>query len=187
MLGGTSHPVCEALLRVQRERDPELGVHSRTVANLAAGVGRRLRLSATQLEALILAGELHDVGKIALPDAILEKPSPLDPDEWGLMQKHTLYGEEFLAASAELSCAAKIVRASHERYDGLGYPDGLTGETIPRAARIIAACDAYVAMTDERPYARAASPDAAIAELRRCASRQFDPVVVEALCVELGA
>jgi HD-GYP domain-containing protein (c-di-GMP phosphodiesterase class II) len=134
------------------------------------------------IQTLQLAGELHDIGKVAIPDAILSKPGPLDAKEWALVKGHTLIGERILAAAPALAQVAKLVRASHERFDGSGYPDGLAGEEIPLGSRIIAVCDAYDAMIGPRPYRLGMSEDVVIAELRRCAGEQFDPMIVEVFC-----
>ena len=134
---------------------------------------------------LLQAASLHDVGKAAVPDDILNKSGPLNDDEWAFMRRHTLIGERILSAAPALSRAAKLVRWSHERYDGKGYPDKLAGRAIPLASRIIAVCDAYDAMVSDRPYKPAAEPAAARAELRRCAGQQFDPEVVEICCAVL--
>jgi HD-GYP domain-containing protein (c-di-GMP phosphodiesterase class II) len=124
---------------------------------------------------------LHDIGKIAIPDAILTKPGPLDDEEWSFMEQHTIFGERIVAAARSLAAVASLIRSSHERWDGKGYPDGLAGDQIPLAARIILACDAFDAITSERPYSPARSPDAALEEIRECAGSQFDPRVVQAL------
>ena len=172
----------DVLVKALSERYPDLEPHMGAVAELADAVARRLGLPDAQVAEARLAGELHDVGKVAVPEVILDKPGPLDEQEWLFMRRHTLIGERIVAAAPALSSVARIVRASHERLDGRGYPDGLKGADIPLAARIVFACDAFEAMTSNRPYS-AASPDAeALAELRRCAGSQFDPVVVEALC-----
>ena len=131
---------------------------------------------------LRLAGELHDIGKVAIPDAIMSKPGPLDPDEWAIVRRHTIIGERILAAAPALSQVAKLVRSSHERNDGTGYPEGLAGDEIPLGSRIVAVCDAFDAMIGPRPYRRGMSEEAAIAELRACASTQFDPKVVDVFC-----
>lgn len=177
----------DVLLQVLREREPELRDHLEGVAALVVGVARELGLSAEQVDEVARAAELHDIGKIAIPDAILHKPGPLDADEWRLMREHTVVGDRILGAAPAMRPVASIVRSSHERYDGGGYPDGLVGERIPLGARIVAVCDAFDAMTSERPYkGRVPRPDA-IAELRRCAGTQFDPVVVEAFCAVASA
>ncbi len=172
----------DVLLQALREREPELHRHLRGVAALAAAVGRRLALSAEQLDEVARAAELHDVGKIAIPDEILHKPDPLDAGEWELMRQHTVIGDRILGAAPAMRPVAAIVRASHERWDGEGYPDRLAGEQIPLGARIVSVCDAYHAMTSPRPYQRTLAPEDALAELRRCAGTQFDPAVVEAFC-----
>jgi diguanylate cyclase (GGDEF)-like protein len=170
----------DVLLRALAERHPDLEGHLGDGAELAVEAGRRLGLDGEPLHHLRLAAELHDVGKVAIPDAIITKPGPLDDDEWAFVRRHTLIGERIVAAAPALGPVAKLVRASHERWDGGGYPDSIAGEEIPLGARIIAVCDAYDAMLCERPYRRARSADAAMEELRRCAGTQFDPAVVEA-------
>jgi two-component system, cell cycle response regulator len=127
------------------------------------------------------AAELHDVGKVAIPDAILHKQGSLDDDEWAFVRRHTLIGERIIGAAPALAQAAKLVRSTHERFDGAGYPDGLAGEQIPLGSRIIAVCDAFTAMTHQRPYAPQLTIQQAIAELDRCAGEQFDPQVVTVL------
>ncbi len=178
----------DVLMRIFREREPALGEHSEGVAHLCAGLGRGLGLDAEAQDVLVRAAELHDIGKIAIPDEILLKPGPLDDEEWRLMRRHTLIGDRILGATPALRPVARLVRSSHERWDGRGYPDGLAGEEIPRGARIICLCDAYDAMTSARSYKAAVSSAEAIAELRRCAGDQFDPELVEAFCamVESG-
>jgi two-component system, cell cycle response regulator len=175
----------DVLLQVLQERQPELQEHLHEVAELAVAIGRKLALMPEELDEMARAAELHDVGKMAIPDEILNKPGPLDRIELGFIRQHTIVGERILAAAPSLSPVARIVRASHERWDGSGYPDGLQGEEIPLASRIIAACDAYHAMTSDRPYAAAVPQKDALAELRRCAGAHFDPKVVEVLCAEV--
>jgi len=126
------------------------------------------------------AAELHDVGKVAIPDAILNKAGPLDEAEWSFMRRHTIIGERILLSAPALRPVARLVRSSHERWDGGGYPDGLAQEEIPLGARIVAVCDAFDAMTTDRPYRRRVSDAAALAELRGNAGTQFDPQVVKA-------
>jgi two-component system cell cycle response regulator len=171
----------DVLLSVLHERDAGLRGHLTGVAQLARAVGTRLELSPTDLHDLGLAAELHDVGKLAIPDAILSKPGPLTEEEWPFIHRHTLVGERILSAAPSLSRIARLVRSTHERVDGLGYPDGLSDTDIPLLSRIISACDAFFAMIEDRPYRSAMASEDAIAELRRCAGAQFDPVVVEAL------
>jgi diguanylate cyclase (GGDEF)-like protein len=166
------------LLRIVNQRAPELGEHADAVKGLAAAVGEDLRLPPGELAALSRASELHDIGKIAIPDAILTKPTALDEEEWEFIRQHTILGERIVSAAPSLAPVARLIRASHERWDGAGYPDGLSGEQIPLSSRIIFACDAYDAITAERPYSPARGPETALEELRRAAGSQFDPEVV---------
>jgi two-component system, cell cycle response regulator len=170
----------DVLLRAVQERKPELGEHVGGVAQLAEDTARRLGLTGDALVAVRHGAELHDIGKLAIPDSILDKPGPLDADELAFMRRHTVIGERIVAAAPALSEVAALVRASHEHYDGLGYPDRLAGEQIPLGARVVSVCDAWDAMTSDRPYRRAMPHAAALTELRRCAGTQFDPAVVEA-------
>ena len=174
----------EVLLEALFERDPELRAHVQDVAALSAAVGRRIGLEAEELEELVVAAQLHDLGKIAIPDAVLEKPGPLDENEWKLIRQHTVIGQRILSAAPLLRGVGTIVRATHEHWDGTGYVDGLVGDAIPLAARIIAVCDTFAAMTSDRPYSKAVSLGEALAELRRCAGTQFDPEVVGIFCEE---
>ena len=145
----------------------------------------RLGLSPEEVDDVKRASALHDIGKLAIPEDILEKPEPLTAEEWEFIRQHTVIGERILTAAPSLAGCGKIVRSSHERWDGSGYPDGLVGEQIPLQARIIFACDAFEAMTSHRPYREARPQEDALAELRRCAGTQFDPQVVGALVAEL--
>ncbi len=172
----------DVLLRTLSERRPGHHVRLRDIGELALAVGRELYMGPEGLDEVARAAELHDVGKIAVPDAILDKPGPLDPVEWSFMRRPPLLGERILLAAPALRPVARLVRSSHERWDGGGYPDGLTGDEIPLGARVVAVCDAFDAMTAERPYREPVSEDEAVAELRRCAGTQFDPDVVEAFC-----
>jgi diguanylate cyclase (GGDEF)-like protein len=171
----------DVLMRVLAERHPELGEHLDDVTDLCARVADTLGFSEDERAALLQAAALHDIGKAAVPDAILDKEGPLDEEEWAFMRQHTLIGERILGVAPALAHAAELVRASHEHFDGSGYPDGLAGEEIPLAARIIGVCDAYDAMTTSRPYRPTPmSPEGALSELRMTAGTQFDPVVVAA-------
>ena len=167
------------LLGMLREREPALDRHLGGVAHLAGALGRELDLDAEDLDVLIRAAEMHDVGKIAIPDEILRKRTPLTEAEQDLVRTHTVVGERILTAAPALREVAKLVRSSHENWDGSGYPDGLAGEEIPLGSRVILICDAYSAMIGERPYGRSRSREEAIAELRREAGHQFDPQLVE--------
>jgi two-component system cell cycle response regulator len=173
----------EVLLQALYEREPDLKGHTRSVTTLAVEVGRRLGLTGRKLDELERAAQLHDIGKIAVPDQILRKPSKLTEDEWVFIRQHTVVGQRILAVSPALRRIGDIVRSTHERWDGAGYPDGIEGTAIPLAARIIAVCDAYDAMTANRPYRPALDPDVAVAELERCAGTQFDPDVVAVFAV----
>jgi diguanylate cyclase (GGDEF)-like protein len=167
-----------ALLSALGERDVGLNGHVSDVAALAEAVGRSFGLGPDELEELRAGAELHDIGKIAIPDSILFKPGPLDPEEMSFMRRHTLIGARIVAAVPSLAQLGPMIRSSHEFWNGAGYPDRLRGEEIPLAARIIAVCDAYAAMLEDRPYRAGFRPDEALAELERCSATQFDPAVV---------
>ena len=128
-----------------------------------------------------LAGLLHDIGKVAIPDAILQKPGPLTEEEWVQMRRHSIVGAEVISHIPSVRPLVPVIRAHHERWDGHGYPDQLQDEQIPLAARLIAVVDTYSVMITDRPYQRACSSTTALRELRRCAGTQFDPQVVKAL------
>jgi diguanylate cyclase (GGDEF)-like protein len=172
----------DVLLHTLRERQPDLHEHLHDVAELALAIGRSYDMTPEELDVLARAAELHDVGKVAIPDEILSKPGPLDEAEWAFMRRHTIIGERILMAAPALRPVAGTVRSSHERWDGSGYPDGLAGEKIPLAARIVCVCDAFHAMISERPYRPAMTQEDALEELRSCAGTQFDERVVETFC-----
>ena len=178
---GTESQVQDALIAALSARDPGMESHATGVAMLAAAVGQALELGATELRALNHGAALHDIGKIAIPDELLDKPTVLDPQEREFVQTHPLIAERIIAAAPALGYAAQIVRSVQEHWDGGGYPDGLSGEAIPLASRIIGVCNAYQAMTSDRPHRATRSPEQAIAELRRCAGTQFDSDLVETL------
>ena len=178
---GVKRQLRSVLLQVLDERESALHEHLEGTAALALAVGRRMELDPEELDAVVRGAELHDVGKMAIPDTILTKPGPLNEEEWAFMRRHTILGERILAAAPALIPVSKLVRASHERWDGNGYPDGLAGEDIPLGARIICACDAYNAMISKRVYSRAKTQHEAILELSANAGSQFDPHVVEEL------
>ena len=161
--------------------------HSNAVAALAGAIGRRLGWDEAGIGRLRLAAMLHDVGKVRVPDEILRKPGPLDDEEWREMARHPVVGAEIVARVEGLEPIGPWIRHSHERIDGAGYPDGLAGEAIPMASRILLVADAYDAMTSDRSYRRAMSAEDAIAELDQNAGTQFDAVCVEALKAELAA
>jgi HD-GYP domain-containing protein (c-di-GMP phosphodiesterase class II) len=162
--------------------DAYTGEHSRDVVLLSIAVAEELRLDARGKRDTEFVALLHDVGKIRIPDEIINKPGPLTPEERAVVETHTLIGEEMLdRVGGVLGNVGQLVRSCHERWDGGGYPDGLAGEQIPVVARIVCACDAYSAITTDRAYRAGRSPEEALAELRRCAGTQFDPDVVDAL------
>jgi diguanylate cyclase (GGDEF)-like protein len=168
----------DVLLQALSERHPELSEHGDGVAELAVEVGAGLGITGEDLVQLRHAASLHDIGKMAIPDAILNKPAALTEDEWAFMRRHTIIGERILAVAPALGPAARLVRSSHEGWDGRGYPDGLAGVEIPLGARIVAVCDAFDAMISQRPYASPKTTEQALTELRRCAGTQFDPKIV---------
>jgi len=182
----TDELVHRVLLHVAAEHDGELRDHVDDVAELADAVGRELGLDAEALTDVRRAATLHDIGKIAIPDAILKAPRALTEDEWQYMRRHTIIGERIINAAPGLSRVAGMVRSSHERYDGTGYPDALAGEDIPLGSRIVAVCDAYDAMVTDRAYRPARPPEDALAELAACAGTQFDARVVAAFTAVIG-
>jgi len=162
--------------------DHYTGAHSRHVVDLVLAVSEACALPADEQRDAEFVALLHDVGKIRIPSSIINKPGTLDADEWAIMQTHTVEGQRMLErVGGLLGHVGRIVRSCHERWDGRGYPDGLAGTDIPRVARVVSACDAYSAMTTDRPYRSALSQTEAIAELQNCAGSQFDPAVVDAL------
>ncbi len=169
-----------ALANAVDAKDTYTGYHSARLAELALAVGKRLGIKDGFLEDLRWGAMLHDIGKIGVPDEILRKPARLTEEEWAIVRRHPVIGEQILAPVPKLAVAAGIVRHHHERYDGRGYPDGLSGEGIPLGARILAVVDAYGAITDERAYQHSRSHEEAVAELRNCSGTQFDPAIVAA-------
>jgi HD-GYP domain-containing protein (c-di-GMP phosphodiesterase class II) len=162
--------------------DAYTGSHSRDVVELVVSVADELGLRSRDRQRAEFAALLHDVGKVKIPAAIINKPGPLDDAEWELMQTHTIIGESMLGQiGGLLGEVGQIVRSCHERWDGGGYPDKLAGEEIPLAARIVCTCDAWSAMTTDRSYRKARSPEEAMAELQACSGTHFDPRVVDAL------
>jgi putative nucleotidyltransferase with HDIG domain len=164
-------------------RDDRTGSHSGRVVELACRVARLLRLEPEALRELAYAACLHDIGKVGVPDAVLRKPGPLDGAEWAVIEGHPEQGAELITRVPGLERVASIVRHHHERFDGCGYPDGLSGDDIPIESRILAVADAWAAMTEERPYRRLMGEAAAEAELCEHSGSQFDPQVVDALRV----
>jgi two-component system cell cycle response regulator len=180
---GESDRTMAALLEALSLREPDLQAQLAGLGALAGDVGRMLGLRRDELEELDRVAQLHDLGKLAVPDEILSKPGPLDEREWAFVRQHTIVGERILRASPALRSIASIVRATHENWDGSGYPDRAAGEEIPLAARIVYACNAFVAMTTDRPYRNALPVEEALSELMRCAGTQFDPTVIRVLVV----
>jgi diguanylate cyclase (GGDEF)-like protein len=172
--------LASALARAVDAKDAYTRSHCQTVSQLCGLIGAELGLDTGRLTRLRLAGLLHDVGKIGVPDAILNKPAKLTDDEYEHMKRHSLLGYDIVQA-ADMEVEARWVRHHHERFDGAGYPDGLSGEEIPLESRVILVADAFEAMTSDRPYRQAPGQSFAILELGRHAGTQFDPAVVEAL------
>jgi len=181
----TGHPghgdVVAALASALQERDAYTGEHSESVVEMSARVAEAMALDPDEVARIRMGALLHDIGKVGIPDDVLHKPTALDEGEWELMRQHPVIGERILRMIPGLGAIARIVRHEHERWDGGGYPDGLVGKEIPAGSRIILACDAYHAMTSDRPYRKATSHADAMAELSRHAGTQFDPEVVQAL------
>ena len=184
-VGGASRTAVGALAAAIDARDNYTHVHSEQVVALATGVARRLGLSDRDVELIRDAAMLHDVGKVAIPNEILYKPGPLDDAEWAVMREHPVIGERIIRRTPELVAIAPIVRHEHERWDGDGYPDGLSTTDIPVGSRVILACDAYNAMITTRPYREPMADADARAELEAGAGTQFDPDVVDALLAVL--
>jgi diguanylate cyclase (GGDEF)-like protein len=170
-----------ALLRAIHERDPDWAQRLIATAGLADAVCRHLGVVKAEQARIRQAAQLHDVGKVGIPDDIVHKPAPLTPAEWAFMQQAPAIGERITSSAPALAAVAPLVRSARERYDGTGYPDGLAGTDIPLGARIIAACAALTAMTSDRPYAERRDTHAALEELNRAAGSQLDPTVVAAL------
>lgn len=177
----TAHELAESLGRAVDARDKRLFQHSELVAELSSLLSQAHGLTPRQASMVHMAGHLHDIGKIGIPDEILLKPGPLNPDQWQLMRQHPRLGAEILRPVRVFNGSpgvCEMVLAHHERFDGTGYPHGLAGNDIPLGARIIAVADAFCAMTEERPYCRSKSIDEAVAEIARNSGTMFDPCVV---------
>ena len=172
----------DTLVQVLRECQPEIDRRLQEVADLARSLGRRLGMRPADLDEVIRAAQLYDIGKVAVPDDILNKEGPLDGTEWDFVRQHTAVGDRILRAAPDLAAVAELVRASHEHFDGSGYPDGLAGEEIPLGARVVTVCDAYHAMTTGRPYRQPLARRETLERLRRGSGAQFDPRVVDEFC-----
>jgi response regulator RpfG family c-di-GMP phosphodiesterase len=175
----------DVLARAVDMRDDYTGRHSAQVGELARRVGERLGMTSAEIVLLECAARLHDIGKLGVPDTILRKPGPLDEAEWAIMRRHPEWGADMVSSVPGLEQLGLLVAAHHERWDGCGYPDGLAGEAIPLASRVISVCDAYEAMVSRRPYRAPLSERRAVAELMDGAGSQFDPQVVAAVEAEL--
>jgi len=180
----TAHELAESLGRAVDARDSRLFQHSEVVADLASLLAQAHGLTPRQAQMVHMAGHLHDIGKIGIPDHILRKPGPLSAEEWAIMRQHPRIGAEILKP-VRVFCGrpgvCEIVLAHHERFDGSGYPNGLSGNDIPLGARIVAVADAFSAMTEERPYRKSLPLEAAVAEVVRGSGTMFDPEVVRDL------
>jgi HD-GYP domain-containing protein (c-di-GMP phosphodiesterase class II) len=186
-LNDTYRGTALVLAEVVDADDAYTGMHTRDVVELSVAVAHHLKLDEHGLRNVEFGAMLHDVGKVAIPNEILNKPGPLNDAEWEIMRTHTVAGQRMLdRVGGFMREVGAIVRGSHERWDGGGYPDGLKATAIPLEARIITACDAYNAMTTTRPYREAMDPEHAAAELQRCSGSQFDPTVVAALLAVVG-
>jgi HD-GYP domain-containing protein (c-di-GMP phosphodiesterase class II) len=177
----------ETLARAVDSRMGDWHEHSRLVSVYAVMIAKELGWSEESLGLLRIAATLHDVGKVEIPDRILRKPGPLTDEELAELRRHPEIGAELVSRIEGLDVIVTWIRHAHERYDGCGYPEGLRGDKIPEAARIIFVADAFDAMTSDRPYRAAMSAAEALAELRRNARTQFDPEAVEALHRQLAA
>lgn len=177
----TFHGTIRALAAALDAKDPYTAGHSQRVGELAALIGREMRLPEAQVEHLQIAGILHDVGKIGIPDAVLLKPGRFTPEEYDVMKQHAVLSGRILADIEKLEDVARWIACHHERWDGKGYPDGIAGEEIPLGARILAAADACDAMLSRRSYKDRYSWEHTRSEMEACAGRDFDPQVVAAL------
>jgi HD-GYP domain-containing protein (c-di-GMP phosphodiesterase class II) len=186
-LEGAFTTVLATLTSTVEAKDDYTACHGEDVAELSERVALRMRLPSGRARDVRYAAMLHDIGKIAVPSEILLKPGPLTDEEWVTMRRHAAVGGELVGRIAAFAHLAPAVRASHERWDGGGYPDGLRGESIPLAARIISVCDTYDAIVTDRPYRAAKTSEEACEELRRVAGSQLDPGVVAAVIAELDA
>ena len=181
-LPGNDSGVVQLLLRMLDERHPGLSDHVGDVTDLATGCARALGLPPELVQDIHATAELHDIGKIAIPASILAKPGALSDHEWDRVRGHTVIGQWVLSALPSMRGVGKLVRSSHERWDGTGYPDRLAGDDIPIGARIVTVADAFCAMTEQRVYSPSRTPEDAIGELKRCAGTQFDPSLVDVFC-----
>ena len=181
--------ICQSLLGLANAleaKDPYTRGHSERVSRWSRRLGAALGLGAREIEVTAQAGRLHDLGKIGIPEAVLRKRGPLDPEEWAVMRRHPLIGAQIVAPLDFFARGSLVVRHHHERWDGSGYPDGLAGEAIPIGARVVAVADVYDALTSDRPYRPALPPSAALAHLVREAGRTLDERMVAAFIAVHG-
>jgi putative nucleotidyltransferase with HDIG domain len=171
-----------SLANAMDARDSYTGDHSQRMADMAILIGQQMNLPKEYLESIHWAAILHDIGKIGVPDEILNKKGSLTKKEWAIMKEHPLIGAKIVTPVKFLSSVSPLIEAHHENYDGTGYPHGLAGEDIPLGSRIISVVDAYVAIRDKRQYSDSHTHEEAIAELRRCSGTQFDPTIVHIFC-----
>ena len=164
-------------------RDKYTSGHSQRVSNIALMISRKLDITREYIDKLVLAGLVHDIGKMGIKESVLTKRDKLTDEEYAHISAHSVIGESILRMVIDDREILQIVRNHHERYDGSGYPDGLSGEDIPLGARILAVADTYDAMTSDRPYRKALSRETALAELKEQSGIQLDPAVVEVFCV----
>ncbi len=179
-LGQKTRETLTMLAQIVEARDTDAGVHLQHIQHYSRALALRLGFDEARASEIAYAGMIHDVGKANVPDAILKKAGPLTAHERAVIEKHTAWGDALLSENDEFRAAREVARAHHERWDGTGYPDGLAGEEIPLAARIVAVADVYDALTSERPYKRAWPPGEALAEIQRMAGTHLDPEVVDA-------
>jgi len=171
--------IIASLQRTLEEKSHETEEHTRRIYDHCLKMGQKLNMGHAKIDELLLLALMHDIGKIGIPDDILNKESPLSEEEWEIMKTHTAIGYRIASASPELSHIAYGILTHHEYYNGCGYPKGLRGKSIPRISRVLSIVDAYDVMTHDRPYRKALTREQAIAELKRCSGTQFDPVLVE--------
>lgn len=179
---GSDDDAIARLLDLAEEAAPDVAAHMERTSRLARRFVVEAGLPDTLVRTVVRTAQLHDIGKLAIPPWVLEKPGPLNDAERRLMRSHPVMGQKMVERKPALLSLGPLIRSTHERWDGYGYPDRLKGAAIPLPSRIVAVCDAFDAMTHPRPYGGTASAEAAIAELQRCTGAQFDPGAVALFC-----